>query len=137
MRRKLAPMAAVAAGLALPGVAAGQQHLPSEPPPNPAGLVPEQRLKVMDQRLLMSAEKFQQAAETGGRAAVEEAMKFSRETIEAGREVFDDLPQDRRAAYEQAIGQAEQALQGADARTGAKTMQTLQEQVREITARGT
>jgi hypothetical protein len=136
MRRKLAPMAAVAAGLALPGVAAGQQHLPSEPPSNPAGLVPEQRLKVMDQRLLMSAEKFQQAAETGGRRGIDEAMKFSRDTIEAAREVFDDLPHDRRAAYEQAIGQAEQALQGGDARAGAEAMHKLQEQVREITARG-
>jgi hypothetical protein len=136
MRRKLAPMVAVLAGLALPGAAAGQQHLPTEPPPNPAGLVPEQRLEVIDQRLLMSAEKFQQAAETGGRRGIEEAMRFSRDTIEAAREVFDELPQDRRAAYEQAIGQAEQALQGADARTGAEAMQTLQERVRELTARG-
>jgi hypothetical protein len=63
-------------------------------------------------------------------------MKFSRETIEAAREVFGDLPQDRRAAYEEAIARAEQALQGADARTGAEAMQTLREQVRGITARG-
>jgi polyhydroxyalkanoate synthesis regulator phasin len=135
MRRELAPIVIVA-GLTLPGAAAGQQHLPSEPPPNPAELVPEQRLKIIDQRLLMSAEKFQQAAETGGRTGVEEATKFSRETIEAAREVFGDLPQDRRAAYEQAIVEAEQALQGADARTGAEAMQTLQERVRELAARG-
>jgi hypothetical protein len=135
MRRKLVPILIVA-GLVLPGAAAGQQHLPSEPPPNPAGLVPEQRLKIIDQRLLMSAEKFQQAAETGGRAGVDEATKFSRETIEAAREVFDDLPQDRRAAYEQAILQAERALEGGDARAGAEAMHKLQQQVREIAARG-
>jgi hypothetical protein len=93
-------------------------------------------LKIIDQRLLMSAEKFQQAAETGGRAGVDEATKFSRETIEAAREVFGDLPQDRRAAYEQAILKAEQALEGGDARARAEAMHKLQQQVREIAARG-
>jgi hypothetical protein len=136
MRRKLASMVLVT-GLALPGVAVGQQSLPSEPPPNPRQVVPEQRLKIVDQRLLMSAEKLQRAADAGGGTRVDEAMKFSLETIEETRDVFGDLPQEQRAAYEQAIVAAEQTLGSGDARASAAAMQKLQEQVRELTARGT
>jgi len=50
--------------------------------------------------------------------------------------VFDDLPQERRIQYEQALLEAEQALAKGDPRLGAEAMQTLEEHVRELVQRG-
>lgn len=135
MRWKLAPITIVVA-LALPGTIAGQQSLPTEPPPNPQEVVPDQRLENVDQRLLLAAEQLKRAADDGDRSRVDEAIGFGRQTVQEVREVFDDLPRDRRVPYEEAFLEAEQALRNSDARAGAEAMQMLQQRVRELATRG-
>ena len=136
MRPNLATLALELASI-LPGIAAGQQSLPTTPPPNPQQIVPDQRLENVDQRLLTAAEQLKRAADDGDQSRIEEAVGFGRQTIQEVRDVFDDLPQDKRLAYEEAFLKAEQALQGGDPRAGAAAMQTLQQQVRELVQRGT
>lgn len=65
-----------------------------------------------------------------------QALDVSRQTIEGIREIFKDLPQERRMPYEEALLKAEQALQGRDPRVVAEAMQALQQRIREITAKG-
>jgi hypothetical protein len=136
MRPNLATLALVLASI-LPGIAAGQQSLPTSPPPNPQQIVPDQRLENVDQRLFTAAEQLKEAAESGEQGRIDKAVGFGRQTIQEVRDVFNNLPEDKRLPYEEAFLKAEQALQGGDPHAGAAAMQTLQQQVRELVQRGT
>jgi hypothetical protein len=85
--RSLAPVAILVA-LILPGTIAAQQSLPTQPPPNPQEVVPDQRLENVDQRLLMAAEQLKQAADIGDRSRADQAIKFGQQTIEDVRDAF-------------------------------------------------
>jgi hypothetical protein len=133
MRMKLLPLA-LAAALALPGVAGAQQSLPTEPPANPRQVVPDQRLENVNQRLLNAAETLHKAAESGNEAHAADALALGRQTVSDVRAVFADLPQDQRAAYEEAFSTAEQALARNDPRAGATAMQDLRRRVLDLVA---
>ena len=126
----------IAGALFLPAVASGQQSLPTEPPPNPHEVVPDQRLENVQQRLLVAAEQLKGAADSSNQSHAQQAFHYAHATIDDVRDVFDDLPQERRIQYEQALLEAEQALATGDPRLGAQAMQTLEERIRELVQRG-
>ena len=126
----------VAAALLLPAIAVGQQSLPSEPPPNPHEVVPDQRLANVQQRLFAAAEQLKLAADSGNQSHVEQAFRMGNATIHDVRGVFDDLPEQRRQQYEEALLEAEQALATGNPRAGADAMQALEQRIRELVARG-
>jgi hypothetical protein len=126
----------IAAALLLPAAALGQQSLPTEPPPNPHEVVPDQRLENVQQRLFVAAEELKKAADSGNQSHAEQAFSFGQATIRDVRGVFDDLPEERRLQYEEALLKAEQALATGDPRAGADAMQALEERVRELVQRG-
>jgi hypothetical protein len=129
---------AVALALAvLPSAASAQQRLPDEPPANPAQVVPDQRLKIADQRLLRAAETLKRAADDGDQARVEEAVAYGLQTVAEVRDIFDEVPPDRRASYDEAIARAEQALRTGDPATGSQAVSELQRTIRELAQRGT
>ena len=136
MRAKLA-LPVVTLVLALSGAASAQEYnLPTTPPANPQKVVPDQQLENVDQRLQFAADRLQQAAEKGDQQRLDLAFRDGRDAIQEVRKVFGDLPQERRTPYEEAVLKAEQVLQGKDARAGAAAIRTLQQRVRDITARG-
>ena len=108
----------IAGALFLPAVASGQQSLPTEPPPNPHEVVPDQRLENVQQRLLVAAEQLKGAADSSNQSHAQQAFHYAHATIDDVRDVFDDLPQERRIQYEQALLEAEQALATGDPRLG-------------------
>jgi hypothetical protein len=110
-----------------------QQRLPTEPPPNPGNIVPDQRLEVVEQRLFTAGEQLREAAEDAGDAQrTERALSYGHDTVGVVRDVFDDLPPDRRTPYEDAFLKAEQALQAGDPAAAAAAMQALQETIRSL-----
>jgi hypothetical protein len=125
------------AALCLPGAAAAQQSLPTEPPPNPHEVIFDQRLENADQRLLTAGEELRRAADAADQDRTRKALSYSRETLGAVRAVFDDLPPARRTPYDEAFAQAEQALQTGDPNVGAEAFKALQEKIRELVQRGT
>jgi len=123
--------------LLLPPVAIAQQSIPTQPPPNPHEVVPDQRLENVQQRLFVAAEQLKKAGDSGNQSHAEQAFHYAHATISDVRSVFADLPQERRIQYEQALLEAEQALAKGDPRLGAEAMQTLEKNVRELVQRGT
>jgi hypothetical protein len=123
--------------LASSGVASAQQSLPTQPPANPGEVVPDQRLENVDQRLLTSGEELRRAAEAEDQDRTQTAIDQGRDTLESVRDVFDDLPAERRQPYLDAVAKAQQVIETGDPGRAAEAMQTLQETVRDLAARGT
>ena len=94
------PLLLFLVALILPGTIAGQQSLPTDPPPNPQEVISDQRLENVDQRLLMAAEQLKQAADIGDQSRTDQAIGFGEQTIQDVRDAFDDVPEDRRMPYE-------------------------------------
>jgi hypothetical protein len=135
MPRSLVKLLLLAA-LAVPGAAAAQQSLPTEPPPNPHEVVSDQRLENVDQRLLTAGEQMRLAAEAKEDGRIQKSLQFGRDTLGAVRSVFEDLPPDRQRPYEQACDQAAQALETGDPGRGAEAFKVLQERIRELARQG-
>ena len=127
---------ALLATICLPVMAVAQQSLPTDPPPNPHQVVPDQQLENVDQRLLVAGEQLREAAEAGNANRTEEALGVGQRTVAEVRNVFDGLPQEQRAAYEEALNKAQQVLNQGDPRAGAEAMKTLQETIRTLVQRG-
>ena len=130
--RKSALVVAAMLAFALPGSSGAQQSLPDQAPPNPNEVLSDQRLKIVEHKLLVAGEKFRDAGADRHRA--EEAFDFGRQTISDVRDAFAEVPQDERAPYIQAISRAEQALNNDDTGSGAEAMQELQETIRDLAA---
>jgi hypothetical protein len=126
----------VLAVLAVPCAATAQQSLPTKPPPNPHGVVSDQRLENVDQRLLTAGEQMRLAAEAKEDGRTQKALQYGRDTLGAVRSVFEDLPPDRQQAYRQACDQAAQALETGDPGRGAEAFKTLQQRIRELARQG-
>jgi hypothetical protein len=122
--------------LALVGAAAAQQSLPTEPPPNPDEVVPDQRLENVDQRLLTAGEQLRRAAEARDDDRTRRALEYGRDTLGTVRGVFDDLPAPQRQPYAEALSKAEQVLATGDPGASADAMQTLQQTIRALAQRG-
>jgi hypothetical protein len=122
--------------LALSGVASAQQSLPTQPPPNPAEVVPDQRLENVDQRLLTAGEQLRRAAEAVEDARTQRALDYGRDSLQSVRDVFDDLPADRGQPYLDAVAEAQQVLETGDPGKAAEAMKTLQQTIRDLAARG-
>jgi hypothetical protein len=90
---------------------------------------PGQRLENVQKRLLVAAKQLKSAADSGNQSHAEQAFHYAHATIDDVRDVFDDLPQERRIQYEQALAKG-------DPRLGAEAMQTLEERVRKLVQRG-
>jgi hypothetical protein len=118
------------AGLALAGAASAQEYkLPTDPPPNPRQIVPDQRLEVANQNMVYAAERLDEAAVQDDQKAVSEAINESRETVAQMREIFDDLPPDQQEFYDAALLKAEAALATGDPKVGAAAMRELRQTV--------
>jgi hypothetical protein len=122
--------------LALPGAAIAQQSLPTEPPANPNEIVPDQRLEVVDQRLLTAGEQLRRAADARDDDRTQRALGYGRDTLGAVRGVFDDLPAAQRQPFIDAVSEAERVLSTGDPGASADAMQTLQQAIRELARRG-
>lgn len=124
---------AVALVLALAGPAAAQTYdLPDAEPKDPLGVISDQRLEVANKEMAYAAERLEAAATQDNAPLQAEAFEQSRETLDEVRELFQDLPPDRRVPYEEAILQVEQALAAEDARAAAAAMRHLRERVLEL-----
>jgi hypothetical protein len=122
--------------LALSSIAGAQQSLPTQPPPNPGKIVPDQRLENVEQRLLTAGEELRLAAEIGEDARTQRTLGYGRDTLESVRDVFDDLPAARRQPYLDAVAKTEQVLETGDPGKAAEAMKTLQQTIRDLAARG-
>jgi hypothetical protein len=128
--RPLLLTSTVLAGLVLAGAVPAQEYkLPTDPPPNPGKVVPNQRLEVADQNLVYAADRLDEAAQQGDQKAVSEAIGQSQQTIEQIRNIFQGLPQDQRVPYEDALLRAEQALAKGDPKLGATAMRELRQKM--------
>ena len=128
--RPLLLTSTVLAGLVLAGAVPAQEYkLPTDPPPNPGKVVPNQRLEVADQNLIYAADRLDEAAQQGDQKAVSEAIGQSQQTIEQIRNIFQGLPQDQRLPYEEALLHAEQALAKGDPKLGATAMRELRQKM--------
>ena len=131
--RALALAAVLALTLAGP-LAAQDTSLPDAEPKDPQGVLPDQRLEVANKEMAYAAERLDKAAEEGHEAAIAGAFDESRETLREVRELFQRLPQNERAPYEEALNKTEQALNGGDAKAGAAAMRELRQRVLDLVA---
>ena len=122
--------------LASADLASAQQSLPTQPPPNPGNVVPDQRLENVDQRLLTAGEELRLAAEVGEEARTRRALDYGRDSLQSVHDVFDGLPANQRQPYLYAVAKAEQVLGTGDPAKAAEAMKTLQETIRDLAARG-
>ena len=136
--RSMVVVTFLAVGLSVASEAWAQDHaIPTTEPQDPQGEVADQRLEVANKNMVYAAERLDQAAQSGHQQAIQGAFDESRKTIEDVRKLFIDLPQEERALYEDALLNAEQALNGEDPRKAADAMRTLQQRVLELVqARG-
>lgn len=134
MRLMIAP--ALLAGLVLATPVSAQQYLPTDPPPNPHDVVPDQRLENVNQRLLLANDRLQKAAEDGDQRRIEQALTESREALYSVQDVVDNLPPDRREPYYEALKKTAQVLESGDPRVSATALEALRQQILMITAHG-
>lgn len=127
---------ALVLALASASMASAQQSLPTQPPPNPGNVVPDQRLENVEQRLLTAGEELRLAAEVGEEARTRRALDYGRDSLQSVHDVFEGLPADRRQPYLDAVAKAEQVLETGDPGKAAEAMKTLQETIRDLAARG-
>src|SRR6478735_2537124 len=67
--------------LLLPAVGLGRQSLPTQPPPNPHEIAPDQRLENVQQRLFVAAKQLKHAADSGNQSHAEQAFHYAHATI--------------------------------------------------------
>ncbi|MEK0085577.1 hypothetical protein [Benzoatithermus flavus] len=132
--RALLLTTALATALVLPGLAGAQQSLPTEPPPNPQKVVPDQRLENVNQRLLTASEQLHKAAEDRDKDHAARALDYAYDTVQEVRSVFAGLPQDQRAPYDQAFAEAERTLKTKDPAASAEALKQLRERVLDLVA---
>ncbi len=106
-----AVLVALAVALALPIGAEAQTSLPTDPPPNPREVVPDQRLENVDQRLLLAIDRLQATEAMQPDVTKAQAFDQAKQTLAETRDVFDDVvPQSGREEYVAAIDRAERAV---------------------------
>jgi len=125
MPRELA--AAAALTLLVSASAGAQQPTPTDPPPNPHEVVADQRLEVINEKLITAGNVLQEASDTPSRT--DKAIEYGRGAVQAVRDALSTLPQDKRMPYEQAILRAEQALMTNDPAASAEAIASLREEV--------
>lgn len=124
-------LAAAAALTFLVSVSAGaQQYMPTDPPANPQKAVPDQRLEVINEKLITASHVLQEAAATPSRT--DKAIAYGHTAVQAVRDALDALPQDQQATYEKAITRAEQALASNDPAVSADAIAELRDEVLRI-----
>lgn len=135
MRPALHAALVIVAALALSSAGSAQDtSLPDAEPKDPQGVIPDQRLEVVNKEMAYAAERLDAAAATDNETARSAAFEESQEAVNEVRALFRDLPPDQRTPYEQALLQAEEGLRSGDPTTGAAAMRELRQRVLDLVA---